>query len=164
VTLFDYVVLFVVACSTLIGLFRGLIKELISLVGWIVALVVANAYAGSLADLLPAAIPGQALRLIVAFIALFIAVRLLVMLLAMLLDSLIEATGLSMADRGLGAVFGLARGVVLVVAGVLVCGMTKIPQEEFWKNAALSPMAVGAASAILPFLPDKVAQQVKFQG
>jgi membrane protein required for colicin V production len=160
-TLFDYVVLFVVASSILIGLFRGLIKELISLVGWIVALVVANAYAGSLADLLPAAIPGQALRLIVAFIALFIAVRLLIMLAAMLLDSLIEATGLTLADRGLGAVFGLARGVVLVIAGVLVCGMTEIPRQEFWKNAMLSPMAVSAASAILPLLPDRVVQQVR---
>ncbi|HEX8957413.1 MAG TPA: CvpA family protein [Burkholderiaceae bacterium] len=161
-TLFDDVVLFVVGCSVLIGLFRGLIKELISLVGWIVALVVANAYAAVLADLLPAAVPGQALRLIVAFIALFIGVRLLIMLLAMLLDSLIAATGLSMADRGLGAVFGLARGVLLVIAGVLVCGMTQIPRQEFWKNAALRPMAVGAATAILPFLPDRVAQQVKF--
>ncbi len=161
-TLFDYVVVFVMACSVLIGLFRGLIKELISLIGWIAALVVANAYAAALADLLPASIPGQALRLIVAFIALFIGVRLLIMLLAMLLDSLIEATGLTLADRGLGAVFGLARGVVLVVAGVLVCGMTAMPQQEFWKNAMLSPMAVGAARAILPLLPDKVAQQVKF--
>ncbi|MBV8634690.1 MAG: CvpA family protein [Burkholderiaceae bacterium] len=161
-TLFDYVVLLVMACSVLIGLFRGLIKELISLVGWIAALVVANAYAGVLADLLPAAVPGQALRLIVAFIALFIGVRLLIMLLAMLLDSLIEATGLTMADRGLGAVFGLARGVVLVLAGVLVCGMTQIPHQEFWKNAMLSPMAVSAVSEILPLLPDKVSQQVKF--
>ncbi len=161
-TLFDYVVLFVMACSVLIGLFRGLIKELISLVGWIAALVVANAYAAALADLLPDSIPGQALRLIVAFIALFIGVRLLIMLVAMLLDSLIEATGLTLADRGLGAVFGLARGVVLVIAGVLVCGMTEIPKQEFWKNALLSPMAVGAAQSILPLLPDKVAQQVKF--
>lgn len=161
-TLFDYVVLFIVGCSMLIGLFRGLIKELISLIGWIAALVVANAYAGALADLLPAAVPGQALRLIVAFIALFIGVRLLIMLVAMLLDSLIEATGLTLADRGLGAVFGLARGAVLVIAGVLVCGMTEIPRQAFWKNAALSPMAVGAAREILPLLPDRVSQQVKF--
>jgi membrane protein required for colicin V production len=161
-TLFDYVVLFVVASSLLIGLFRGLIKELISLVGWIAALVVANAYAAALADLLPASIPGQTLRVIVAFIALFIGVRLLIMLAAMLLDSLIAATGLTMADRGLGAVFGLVRGVLLVVAGVLICGMTEIPQQEFWKNAMLSRMAVGAARAALPMLPDKVAQQVRF--
>ena len=161
-TLFDYVVLFVVASSVLIGLLRGLIKELISLVGWIAALVVANAYAAALADLLPASVPGQALRLIVAFIALFIGVRLLIMLAAMLLDSLIAATGLTLADRGLGAVFGLARGVVLVLAGVLICGMTEIPQQEFWKNAMLSPMAVSTAREILPLLPDKVAQQVRF--
>jgi membrane protein required for colicin V production len=161
-TLFDYIVLFVLGCSVVIGLLRGLVKELVSLVGWILALVLANAYADVLAGWLPDAIPGQVMRLIVAFIALFIGVRLLTMLVAMLLDSLIEATGLSLADRGLGALFGLARGVVLVLAAVLVCGMTEVPRQDFWKDATLSPMAVSAARAVLPFLPDKIAQYVRF--
>jgi membrane protein required for colicin V production len=161
-TPFDYVVIFVLACSALIGLFRGLIRELISLVGWVVALVVANMYAGVLAEWLPAAVPGQALRLIVAYIVLFFGVRLLLKLLTMLLDAMIAAVGLSFVDRILGAVFGLARGVVLVLAGVLLCGMTEIPRQAFWRNARLSPMAVNAAYQVLPYLPSKVAQQVKF--
>jgi len=45
---------------------------------------------------------------------------------------------------------------------VLVCGMTEVPRQAFWKNATLSPMAVSAATVILPLLPDRVAQQVKF--
>ncbi|HEY8027261.1 MAG TPA: CvpA family protein [Burkholderiaceae bacterium] len=161
-TIFDYLLLFILVCSIAIGMLRGLIKEILSLLGWILALVVANAYGDQLAALLPEVIPGHVTRLIVAFVALFIGVRLLTMLLAMLLDSFIKATGLSMADRGLGALFGLARGVVIVLAAVLVCGMTDIPQQDFWKNATLSPWAVDTARAVLPLLPDNVAKYVRF--
>lgn len=161
-TIFDYLVIFVLVCSVAISLMRGLIKEVIALLGWIVALVVANAYGDALAAMLPEVIPGHVLRLIVAFIALFIGVRILMMLLAMLLDSFIEATGLTMADRGLGMIFGLARGVVLVVTAVLLCGMTDIPRQDFWKNAMLSPVAVETAQAVLPILPDNIAKYVKF--
>jgi len=161
-TIFDYVLLFILTCSTLIGIMRGLVKELLSLVGWIVALVVANAYGSALALLLPDFIPGQATRLIVAFVALFIGVRLLIMLLAMALDSIIAATGLTLADRGLGAVFGLLRGAVIALVAVTLCGMTALPQQDFWRHAQLSPYAEFAAHAVKPFLPDNIARYVKF--
>ena len=161
-TIFDYLLLFILGCSVAIGLFRGLIKEIVSLLSWILALIIANAYGGDLAALLPQAIPGQAMRLIIAFIALFIGVRLLMMLLAMALDSLLEAAGLTLADRALGALFGLLRGVVIVLAAVLVCGMTAIPQQDFWKKAQLRPAAETAAREIIPFLPDNIARYIKF--
>ena len=80
VTLFDYLILFVLLCSVVISTMRGLIKEILSLVSWIVSFVVANAYGAILADWLPNFIPGQTLRLIVAFLILFIGVRLLMAL------------------------------------------------------------------------------------
>ncbi|MBV8624734.1 MAG: CvpA family protein, partial [Herbaspirillum sp.] len=103
-----------------------------------------------------------AARLIVAFIALVIGVKLLAWLLTMAIEALVEASGLTLLDRGLGVVFGLARGVVIVLAAVLVCGMTAIPQQGFWKNAVLSPMAESGARAALPYLPGHIAKYVKF--
>lgn len=161
-TLFDYLVLFVLICSIVISTLRGLVKEILSLLGWIVALVVANAYSAELAQWLPAAIPGNAARLIVAFIALFIGVRLLMALLTMAVDAVVKSSGLTLADRGLGGLFGLARGVVLVLAAVLVCGMTAIPQQPFWKEALFSPLAETAALTVKPFLPGTLAEHVKF--
>jgi len=161
-TIFDYLVLFVLICSVVISTMRGLVKEILSLAGWIAALVVANAFGDSLAALLPNAIPGHVTRLIVAFIALFIGVKLLASLLAMALDAVIKASGLSLADRGLGGLFGLARGVVIVLAAVLVCGMTDLPQQAFWKHAMFSPLAETAARTVMPWLPDNVAKYEKF--
>jgi len=162
VTIFDYLVLFVLICSVVISTMRGLVKEILSLLSWIVALVVANAYGKELAVLLPDAVPGSATRLIVAFIALFIGIRLLMMLLSMAIDALVKASGLTLADRGLGGLFGLGRGLVLVLAAVLVCGMTAIPEQTFWKEALFSPMAETAARTVKPFLPGDVARHVRF--
>jgi len=115
-----------------------------------------------LAPMLPAMIPGEAVRLMVAFVALFLGVRILMGLLTMAVDALIQAAGLSLADRGLGGLFGLARGIVIVLFGVILCGMTSIPQQDFWKSALLSPMAETGARTVKPFLPAALAQHVQF--
>jgi membrane protein required for colicin V production len=162
VTLFDYLVLFVLVASVVISTLRGLVKEILSLLGWVVAFVLANAYGAKLAPMLPAMIPGETVRLIVAFIVLFLGVRILMGLLSLAIGALITATGLSLADRGLGGLFGLARGIVIVLAAVILCGMTSIPQQAFWKDALLSPMAETGARTVKPFLPAALAQHVKF--
>lgn len=141
---------------------RGLVKEILSLLSWIVSFVVANAYGQDLARLLPDMIPGSATRLIVAFLALFIGMRLLMALLSMAIDAAIKASGLTLADRGLGGLFGLGRGLLIVLAAVLLCGMTAIPKQRFWREAVLSPLAESAARTVKPFLPGEFARHVQF--
>ena len=161
-TIFDYLVLFVLAASVVISTMRGLVKEILSLTGWIVAFVVANAYGARLAPLLPDMIPGDATRLIVSFVALFLGVRILMGLLSLAVGALVDAAGLSLADRGLGGLFGLGRGLVIVLAGVILCGMTSIPQQDFWREALFSPIAETGVRTVKPFLPAAVAQHVQF--
>lgn len=161
-TIFDYLVLFVLVCSVVISTLRGLMKEILSLLSWVVSFVVANAYGEALAKLLPDMMPGKTTRLIVAFIALFIGARLLMLLLSMAVDALIKASGLTLADRGLGGLFGLGRGLVIVLAVVLLCGMTAIPQQPFWREALLSPLAETAARTVKPYLPGDFASHVQF--
>lgn len=161
-TIFDYLVLFVLVASVVISTMRGLVKEILSLTGWVVAFVVANAYGARLAPLLPDMIPGDTVRLIVAFIALFLGVRILMGLLSLAIGALIDAAGLALVDRGLGGLFGLARGIVIVLTAVILCSMTAIPQQAFWKDALLSPLAEAGARTIKPFLPAALAQHIKF--
>ena len=160
--MFDYLVLFVLVASVVISTMRGLVKEILSLLGWAVAFVVANAYGATLAPMLPALLPGGTVRLMVAFVALFLGVRILMGLLTLAVDALVQAAGLSLADRGLGGLFGLARGIVIVLFGVILCSMTAIPQQDFWKNALLAPMAETGARTVKPFLPAALAQHVQF--
>lgn len=146
----------------LISMLRGLVKEVLSLASWIIAFVVANAYDAALAKLLPAVIPGESTKLIVAFIALFIGTRLLMALLSKALEEVLKVSGLSLIDRSLGAVFGLVRGMVIVLAVVLVCANTSIPQQPFWQDALLRAPAQDAAQAMKQYLPDQLAQHMHF--
>ncbi|MBP1204160.1 membrane protein required for colicin V production [Duganella sp. 1411] len=161
-TIFDYLVIFVMVTSVIISLLRGLVKEVLSLAGWVVAFVVANAYAAALAVMLPAVVPGAVLRLFLAFVALFIGVRILMGLLSMALGALLDAGGLSLFDRALGAVFGVGRGLVIVLTAVILCGMTSLPQQDFWKDALFSPFAESGARIVKTFLPAAMAQHVNF--
>lgn len=161
-TIFDYLVLFILIASIVISTLRGLVKEILSLVSWVVAFVVANMYGAQLAPMLPAMIPGDSLRLILAFVALFIGVRLLMALLMLAVDAVIKASGLSLADRGLGGLFGLARGIIFVLAAVIVAGMTDLPKQDFWRNALLSPMAETGVRTVKPFLPAALSEHVNF--
>ncbi|MDQ9170234.1 CvpA family protein [Oxalobacteraceae bacterium R-40] len=161
-TVFDLLVLFVLICSIVISTFRGLVKEVLSLLSWIAAFIVANAYGEDLAGMLPDMISGNMMRLIVAFVALFIGVRLLMILLSLAIEAMVKAGGLTIADRGLGGLFGLGRGIVIVLAVVLLCGVTSIPQQAFWKEALLSPLAETAALTVKPFLPGDIARHVNF--
>jgi membrane protein required for colicin V production len=162
VTVFDFLVLFVLICSIVISTFRGLVKEVLSLLSWIVAFIVANAYGEDLASMLPDMISGNMMRLIVAFVALFVGVRLLMILLSLAIEALVKAGGLTIADRGLGGLFGLGRGIVIVLSVVLLCGVTSIPQQAFWKEALLSPLTETAALTVKPFLPGDIARHVNF--
>ncbi|MGV7209229.1 CvpA family protein [Oxalobacteraceae bacterium A2-2] len=161
-TLFDYLVLFVLVTSVIISTMRGVVREVLSLLSWVVAFVAANAYSPQLAAMLPAAIPGEAIRLMVAFVAMFFGVRILMGLLGMAVGALIEAGGLSLVDRGLGAFFGLGKGLVIVLAAVILCGMTSLPKQAFWRDAVLSPFAESGARAVKPWLPAALAQHVNF--
>ena len=161
-TLFDYLTLFVLLASVVISATRGLVREVLSLASWVAAFMVANLYGETLAQWLPAIVPGALTRLIIAFVVLFIGTRLLMGLLILMCESLIKAGGLSFVDRSLGSLFGFARGLLIVLIAVILCGMTAIPQQPFWKDAMLSPLAESAARTVKPFLPDEFARHVQF--
>jgi membrane protein required for colicin V production len=80
----------------------------------------------------------------------------------MTVDALVKVTGLSLADRTLGSLFGVARGLVIVLTAVILCGMTSLPQQDFWKEALLSPYAETGARLVKTFLPAAMAQHVNF--
>lgn len=161
-TAFDYLVLLILLCSIVISTFRGLVREVLSLISWVIAFFIANAYGESLSILLPDVIPGGLTRLIVAFVALFIGVRLLMSLVTLAVEAGIRGAGLSVVDRGLGGLFGLGRGILIVMTVVILCGLTAIPRQPVWTEALLSPLAETAAITLKPYLPGELAQRIEF--
>ncbi len=161
-TAFDYILLVLLIGSMLISLTRGLVREVISLVSWIVAFYVAIHYGDVLEPWLPHAISGDVLRIIVTFVVLFVGTRIIMMFFAKLASLVLRASGLTFMDRFLGAFFGLAKGALIALVLVLVCGMTRIPQQPFWRNAMFSPMAEATARTVMPYLPGYFVEYIHY--
>ena len=92
----------------------------------------------------------------------FIAALVLGALVAWPLASVIRKSGLGFVDRFLGALFGAARGAVVVVAFVLIAGLTSLPRHDWWQNAALAPLLVAAALSLAPWLPSAWSDRLDY--
>ncbi|HEY0293793.1 MAG TPA: CvpA family protein [Bordetella sp.] len=154
---FDFVVLAILGISCVLGLVRGLLKELLSLVAYVLAFVAAIWWGPVVYGWLAPYIQTTLLRMGVAYAAVFIGALLAVGLVNMTLSALVRVTGLSPADHGLGGLFGLARGLVIILALVVVGGYTPLPKEPWWQNAMFSQSAVQAVKHIKSWLPPSLA-------
>ena len=161
-TWIDYAVLAIIGISVLLSVIHGLVRELMALASWIVAFMVAQIYAADVAPVLPAAISNQSLRLLAAFLGLFLAVLLVMTLLAIVISRLIKSTGLGLVDRVLGAVFGLVRGLAIVMTVVLLAGLTTLPRQQAWRQAMLSAPLVVLANVVKVWLPYGLSKHINY--
>lgn len=161
-TAFDYAVLMVIGVSILLSVMRGFLREVMALLAWLAAFWIANLYTDGLAPLLPASIPTPELRYLAAFLGLFLAVLLVMTLLSIAVAHALKAVGLGPWDRALGAVFGFARGALIVLVVVLLAGLTSLPQQAAWKNAMFSPLLEATVSSFRPWMPNELAKRVRY--
>jgi len=157
----DYVVLGIIVISILVGAIRGFIKEAFSLAVWAAAFLVAFQYSGAIAMQLEGHIELPSARTALAFSGLFLLVLLVGGLVTFLIGKLVEKTGLSGTDRLLGGVFGGVRGLVLVLAVILVAGLTPVPQDPWWQSSrsiqSLLPLAQWASQ----YLPEYILEHME---
>ena len=158
----DLALIAVVALSTLFAFARGIVRELISLATWFVALVAAFAYAGPVAGWFSGLDMSPAAKHILAFSLILFAVLVGGAILARMLSGVVKAIGLGFVDRLLGAVFGAARGIAVVVLFALVAGLTTLPKQDWWQNALLGRPLAEAALGLRPWLPRAWAERLDF--
>jgi membrane protein required for colicin V production len=159
----DYVIIALLLMSAAIGAWRGAIREIINIAAWVAAFILAHAFSADLAPYFADWMAEPVYRLVVAWIAIFVAVLIFASLLASLLSELVRKLGLSGLDRLLGAVFGVLRGLLVIVVLALAAGMTKFPQSALWKNAALTPPLEVAALYARALLPASLASKILYR-
>jgi membrane protein required for colicin V production len=160
----DYVVIGIVAISILVGAIRGFIKEAFSLAVWAAAFLVAFQYSGALALQLESHIELPSARTSLAFVSLFLLVLLVGGLVTFLIGKLVEKTGLSGTDRLLGAVFGSVRGLAIVLAIILVAGLTPVTQDPWWKQSKMIQSLLPLAEWTAQYLPDYIREHLELSG
>lgn len=161
-TEFDYVVLGIIGISVLLSLMRGFVREFLGLASWIIAAVAARTYAVDVASMLPASIPSQELRLVAAFAIVFLGILLVASLSAIMIAEVFKKAGLGWVDRGLGGLFGCARGVLIVCVLVLLGGLTSLPQDSRWRNAMFSAPFEAMVLSCKSWLPPEMTKHLKY--
>jgi len=152
-TVVDVVIIFVICLSTFFSLLRGFVKEAISLASWLLAVWLASSFGGRLAAVLPSSIESEAVRQAVGFGLLFVLTLMIGSLVNYLVAGVVKKTGLSGADRVFGMLFGFLRGAMIIMAFVVVGGMTPIPQQGWWQSSILLERFGRVAVAMQDFLP-----------
>ena len=160
---FDYLVLGVIAASVLLSLFRGLVLEVLSVLSWVVGIVVANRSSAGVAANLPVLEQAPAARVLLAYVLVFVGTLIACGIVAFFLSRTIRALGLGIADRTLGALFGLLRGLLIVLTCVLLGGLTAMPRMPFWREAVLAPPLESAIMLVKPWLPRSLAERIRYR-
>lgn len=152
----DYAIIAVLALSVLVGLWRGLVAEVLALAVWVAAFWLAWLFGPRVAEAFRNSIDQPSIRIILGYALCFVAVLIAGALLKFVMDKLVKGTGLSGSDRLLGMVFGLARGVLLVMLVVFLLGFTPFTRDPWWHRSQLMPTFIGAADWLGGHLPQDV--------
>ena len=126
-TLIDGIVALVIVVSALLAYSRGFVREALSVAGWIGAAILASVFA-SQAEPLVKELPviggfiGESceLAIIAAFAAVFALALVIMSIITPLFSSLVQRSVLGGLDQGIGFLFGVLRGIVLVAVAFFV--------------------------------------------
>ena len=136
-TIIDGVVAIVIILSALLAYGRGLVREVMAIVGWIAAAVLGFMFAPRVEPLVrEIPVVGDIiadsceLSVIGAFAIVFSIALIVMSLFTPLFSSLIRRSALGGLDQGLGFLFGVVRGLLLVAIAFFVYD-TVITGQEF---------------------------------
>ncbi len=126
-TIIDGVVALVIVLSALLAYSRGFVRESLAIAGWIAAGIVAFIFAPQLEPIVKEIpVVGEfiadscELSMIGAFAVVFAIALIVASLITPLFSSLVQRSALGGLDQGLGFIFGVARGILLVAVAYFV--------------------------------------------
>jgi len=150
----DGVLVAVIAVSAILGFFRGLVREVLGVGAWIGALVAAFLARPHVLPFVAPYLDPPWLADAVGAGAVFLAVLLILKVIIHVIADQVQRSMLGGVDRALGLLFGVARGVFLILLAYIVGGML-VPATERW------PQAVKEARA-LPLIADGSRRAVEY--
>lgn len=158
-TIIDAVVAGVVVLSALLAFSRGVVREIMAIVGWVAAAVLAFLFAPNVEPLVKE-IPGVGgfiadsceLSIITAFALVFAVALVVVSLFTPLFSSIVQRSALGSVDQGLGFVFGVVRGILLVAIAFFLYNTVMTTQSVEMVNNSRS-------AAVFEKMTDDIAEQ-----
>jgi len=141
----DIVIVVVLIVSGFLAYFRGLVREVLSLATWIGAALAAYYSFPFLKPYARDIIGAKGIADAVTGVALFVVALLILTFLNHMISGRVKDSALGNVDRGLGFLFGVARGALLVCVAYIVA-------TWFWENDDLTSY-IGEPRA-MPYVRD----------
>lgn len=160
-TSLDFIIIAILLISLAVSLMRGFVREVLSLLAYVAAFILASLFGDNVAHVLAPYIASPHLRLLASYIGIFILVLLIVGIINMAIGVLLHATGLMVADRGLGGFFGLVRGIIIIFVLTVAASWTPLTSQGFWRHSVLMPIVISGLHHIKVYLPASIAAYVK---
>src|SRR5215208_7865547 len=156
ITFLDLILLVVMLVSAMLAMIRGFMREVLSIGAWAIA-AIATVY--SYARLLPLAkqyFNNDIVAAAAVIGGVFLGTLLIVSVLTVRISDMILDSRVGALDRTLGFLFGLGRGLVIVVVAFLFFAWL-VPdrsQPEWVKNAKSRVVLQGTGQWLMSMLPD----------
>ncbi|WP_424926992.1 CvpA family protein [Amaricoccus tamworthensis] len=126
-TLVDGIVLVVILLSAVLAWSRGLVRECLSIAGWVIAAVVGYTFAPTFEPLIRE-VPvlkdligtNCELGILGGFALAFVLALVIVSIFTPIISGAIQNSALGPVDQGLGFLFGVLRGFVLIIVALVI--------------------------------------------
>ena len=157
ITLLDILLLIVMLVSGLLAMIRGFMREVLSIAAWGVAAIAAVAFSGRLVPLVKSYVSlGDTAVSVIAAAIVFLVVLLLVSIVTVRISDMILDSRVGALDRTLGFLFGLGRGLIIVVVAFLFFAWLVPPKAQpIWVQNAKSKVVLQSTGQwLMSMLPD----------
>lgn len=158
---FDWVLVGLLAWSTIAGLTRGIVRSIFGLVGIVAGCLLATANSQAVGLRLAGLITSPATARIVAFLLIVSVVVVAFTLAGRAMRKSAKAVGLGMVDQVAGGVFGFARGVLLGV-GMMLALTAAMPQSNWMGRSTVAPYFLQGAHEVSYLIPQDLQAQLVF--
>lgn len=155
-SLLDVIVLVVVLISALLAMMRGFVREVLTLVSWAAAAIAAYLLYTLPLPLVRSFLDNATAAIIVSAAAIFLLALIIVSFLSMKIADFVLDSRVGAIDRGLGFLFGAARGVLLVIIALWFFNFL-VPEPPEWVAKAQSePILRDWGEQLVAALPEDI--------
>ena len=149
----DIVILVATLASMVVGWFRGLVKEALSIAALLVAIWAAMRLGPAASGWLGGTVDSTALQLWAGRFLIFVLVLAGGAVVSWSISKIVHLSGLSGFDRALGALFGLARAVLLLGIFILTGRYAGFDANLWWLESKVIPYGEYVADWIIVMAP-----------
>lgn len=165
-TLVDAGVGTVIFVSAILAYSRGLVREILSIAGWVIAAVLAFMFAPQ-AQPLVSEIPylgdfigtSCQLGIIAAFAGVFALALIVTSIFTPIFSGLVQTSVVGGMDQGLGFAFGIIRGVVLVLVGLVIYNYIGA-SEDIVEQSKTKEILTGSMEQLQTMIPTEAPQWI----